>query len=943
MDPRRWEMIQAAFDEVVALDGIRRADRLAALDQTDPELRAAVESLLAADAQASARLAPLEGGLLGDAGTPTDPLGLAGRTVSHFQVLEPLGAGGMGVVYRGFDTRLGRPVALKFLLPHYSLDRSAKTRFLREARVAATLDHPNLCTIYDVGESEDGRLFLAMALYAGETLKIRLSRAGPLPVAEALAITGQIARGLGCAHAAGIVHRDVKPGNVMLLPDGTVKILDFGLAKALDERSAQTNALFGTVSYMAPEQIRGDVVDARADLWATGVVLYEMLTGRKPFGGEHEVAIAHAIVHEEPVAPGLLRDGLPGPVDDLVLALLEKDPGSRYALDQLLANLAAAGTLNESAVRAVRTRRLLRRLRRLPKRGWIVTVGAALIIGGVGYTAIALAFWLRGAGRGDDDHVVLRERRQVTFSGRVSSPALSDDGRLLAYVVQDCAATCTYAIELQDVGETATRRILGGAGGLGSLAWSGDRRHLLFAGVVDGRQGWYMISALGGSPRWVAPLRPFSLPVAFWGTGDSLLVAPADARDSVFWLRVTNLEGAVGDSIRIAGPGRDIKVLTVAGAPWIVVAVGREYRTIDRHGRELDRVAVPWATVIVRLSADALWLAPAGGGASYGNEVAVITRLPVNTEVGRFAARLDTVYSGASTGYDVTADGSVLVLDEGNYEYSLWALDLPGALRGAWPPERRVLTASTPIGAVVSPDGRRLAVVRELPDGNRLSIMSFAGGPETPLPGSGSLQYWADSVTIVVVEVAPGGSRLSLLDVRNGTRTAVRPIADTGLVFTAALRAGRWVWVPPLSRSIRAQRPDQQAPDTITVSDWYRSLTWLSMSPDGKRIAYTGVGASFDSVRVSVAPVDGGPATPWATLPGNGGEAIFLVDGSLALAAWADNARTLFHLREPGRLERLGTVPRPTSWWDASTDLRRLLVTARDYRADAWLSRVVRR
>src|SRR5262245_43628635 len=532
MDPRRWEMIQTTFDEVVALDGIGRANRLAALDQTDPELRAAVESLLAADAQASARLAPLEAGLLSDAGTPTDPLGLVGRTVSHFQVLEPLGAGGMGVVYRGLDTRLGRPVALKFLLPHYSLDTSARRRFLREARVAGTLNHPNLCTIYDVGESEDGRPFLAMALYAGETLKVRLSRTGPLPVAEALAITGQITRGLSCAHAAGIVHRDLKPGNVMLLPDGEVKILDFGLAKALNESAAQTDGLFGTVSYMAPEQIRGAAVDARADLWATGVVLYEMLTGRKPFGGEREVAIAHAIVHEEPEAPGVLRDGLPEPVDELVLGLLQKDPDSRYSsAEELLADLAAAGTLNESAVRWVRTRRLLRRLRRLPKRGWVVTVGAALIIGGIVYTVLAFSL------RGGDRNVVLQDRRQVTFSGRVSSPAISHDGRLLAYVVQDCAATCTYAIELQDVAGTETRRILGGAAGLGNLKWSADRRHLLFDGLG---KGTYLISALGGSPRLVTTTGS----VAFWGSGDSLLVAPLDAPDSVFWLRVTTLEGA---------------------------------------------------------------------------------------------------------------------------------------------------------------------------------------------------------------------------------------------------------------------------------------------------------------------------------------------------------------------------------------------------------------
>jgi len=385
MDPHRWATIQATFDELVELDGANRASRLMQLGNTDPDLRAAVESLLTADADASAGLASLE--------AASDPLGLAGRTISHFQVLEPLGAGGMGVVYRGLDTRLGRPVALKFLLPHYSLDASAKVRFLREARAAAALDHPHLCTIYDVGESDDGRVFLAMALYTGETLRARLTRDGPLPLPDALDITRQIARGLGCAHTGGIVHRDLKPGNVMLLPDGTVRILDFGLAKALDETTSKTSAAFGTAAYMAPEQFRGEPVDARADLWALGVLLYEMLTGQKPFAGEHEVAVAHAIVHAEPMAPATLRAGLPDAVQQVVLGLLQKDPTLRYAaVDEVIADLARVGTLDEPALPRGRTRWLHTRPSRLAKR-WMVTLGGVLLIGGVAGTA--LARWLR--------------------------------------------------------------------------------------------------------------------------------------------------------------------------------------------------------------------------------------------------------------------------------------------------------------------------------------------------------------------------------------------------------------------------------------------------------------------------------------------------------------------------------------------------------------------
>jgi len=393
MDPRRWEEIQATFDELVELDAAERLGRLAALGTTDPALRQAVEDLLAADAEADARLTAVEAAFrapAAPAAPPPDPFGLAGRTVSHFRVLEPLGAGGMGVVYRAEDTRLGRAVALKFLLPQYSLEASAKARFLREARSAAALDHANLCTIHEVGESEDGRLFLAMALYPGETLKARVAREGPLPVAAALEITIQIARGLACAHAAGIVHRDLKPGNAMLLPDGTVKILDFGLAKVRDQGLSSSGARLGTASYMAPEQIRGEAVDGRADLWALGVVLYEMLTGRKPFGGEHEAAVAHAILHDEPVRPSTLRPDVPAVVEELVLKLLEKDPTSRYAAaERVLADLAPGAHLAEPRARSTWTRRFLSSRAVSGKRSRIVLGTAALVLGALGYAAIA--------------------------------------------------------------------------------------------------------------------------------------------------------------------------------------------------------------------------------------------------------------------------------------------------------------------------------------------------------------------------------------------------------------------------------------------------------------------------------------------------------------------------------------------------------------------------
>src|SRR5690348_12873180 len=256
------------------------------LASSDPDLHRALESLLRADAAAAADLRLIDTAFLLQSDHGSDPLGLTGRTISHFNLREALGAGGMGVVYRADDTRLGRVVALKFLFPHYNLDASAKARFLGEARAAAALDHPNLCIVHEVGTSDEGWLFLAMALYEGETLRARLTRDGAIHVREALPIARQIAEGLRAAHAAGIVHRDLKPGNIMLLPDGTVRLLDLGLAKARDQSISTTNEAFGTVSYMSPELVQGyNRFDEGVDLWALGVLMYEMLTGAKPFEG----------------------------------------------------------------------------------------------------------------------------------------------------------------------------------------------------------------------------------------------------------------------------------------------------------------------------------------------------------------------------------------------------------------------------------------------------------------------------------------------------------------------------------------------------------------------------------------------------------------------------------------------------------------------------------
>lgn len=253
-----------------------------------------------------------------------------GREVGPYRVEERLGEGGMGVVYRARDTRLGRAVALKVLAPHLVGDERARDRLLHEARAVAALDHPHVASVYDVGETEAG-LFVAMAFYEGETLRQRLAD-GPLAAEEARSLARQIALGLGAAHRAGIVHRDVKPANVMVLPEGgpdggpCAKVLDFGIAQAEDAALTRTGERVGTALYMAPEQLRGAPVDARADVWGLGVVLYEMLAGRRPFDGAYAAAVGYAVLHESPAPLGA---AVPAPLAAVVERCLAKDPADR--------------------------------------------------------------------------------------------------------------------------------------------------------------------------------------------------------------------------------------------------------------------------------------------------------------------------------------------------------------------------------------------------------------------------------------------------------------------------------------------------------------------------------------------------------------------------------------------------------------------------------------
>ncbi len=306
---------------------------------------------------------------------------LIGQTISHYKIIERLGGGGMGVVYKAQDLTLDRPVALKFLPPSLNTDPDAKERFGHEAQAASALDHPNICNIHEIGETADGQLFIAMACYDGETLKRKIER-GPLEIDQAMDIAIQVASGLSRAHEAGIVHRDIKPANIILTAHDEVKILDFGLAK-LSGRTllTKTGTTMGTAAYMSPEQARSEALDSRTDIWSLGVTLYEMLTGKRPFESDYEQALVYSILNEEPKPLRELRTEAPESLEQIVGKALAKNPQERYqSAQQLLSDLRVARGVDETGGTIAAAEAVQKKKRRRFIKQCIISLAAVALI-----------------------------------------------------------------------------------------------------------------------------------------------------------------------------------------------------------------------------------------------------------------------------------------------------------------------------------------------------------------------------------------------------------------------------------------------------------------------------------------------------------------------------------------------------------------------------------
>ena len=438
---------------------------------------------------------------------------MIGSTISHYKIVKKLGEGGMGVVYKAEDTRLDRTVALKFLGSHLLDDEEASERFMREAKAAAGLHHANVCPVHEVDEA-DGRTFLAMAFIEGESLEEHIAK-GPLSFKDALDIARQIADGLEAAHAKGIVHRDIKPANVMVDAKGRVTIMDFGLALLTEaSKLTRTDQTVGTTAYMSPEQLQGGEVDHRTDVWALGCVLYEMVSGARPFKGDYDQALAYEIVQQEPDPLTGLRTGVPIELELLVGKCLAKEAGQRYQhADELAVDLSTLIDKLKSGKSTVLQTQVIPQpslktrhptvvaAQPQPRLAWGLVALLSLLLAAVS----ALYFLNRSSG--ESSYLVKRwalpDPRPVGTgltleAGRYTAPvAISPDGSHIAYT----SPNPTQGLLVHDFDRLSPRPMEGAEGAV-SPFWSPDSKFIGYATTV----ALFKISVAGGPPTRLCEL-----------------------------------------------------------------------------------------------------------------------------------------------------------------------------------------------------------------------------------------------------------------------------------------------------------------------------------------------------------------------------------------------------------------------------------------------------
>ncbi len=827
---------------------------------------------------------------------------LTGRTLSHFRLEARIGAGGMGEVYRGMDTRLDRTVAVKILPSDLHLDDDRKRRFTQEARTASALNHPNIVTLHDVG-SEAGIDFIVMEIVEGKTLEEVIGRR-PMAIGPLLRYATQIADALTAAHAAGIVHRDLKPTNIMVTDQGLVKVLDFGLAK-LAEASAPTadehtrtsphagspterGTIVGTASYMSPEQAEGGVVDARSDIFSFGSVLYEMASGRRAFEGTTTMSTIAAVLRDEPPRVSTITAPLPHDLEVLINRCLKKDPGRRV---QHMADLKVAlQELKEDSDsgRLMMSIPPVTAARRRPI--WAIAAAAlALVVAVAGLTGW---FMSRRSATAPSPAAL----RRLTFdTGQTITPALSPDGKLVVYASD--RATPEPNLWLQQVdGDQAAVQLTHHAGGAITPAFSPDGTRIAYSGAGKD-EGVYVVPTIGGEPRKIAP-KGFG--PKFSPDGSQLAYSATEGFQQ--WLMLVSAVGGPStkvsetfnglaplwspDGSHLLASGRvDPKGSPLETVDWFVISVkdGTAVRTGAATALRSQKV-IP-STTVVPVPSD--WTE---GGVLFSvatADGAEVWRLSLSPSTFQTQGAAEQLTFGTARESDPTTsrDGK-MAFAAVDIIADYWTLPLDANAAKVTGPRAQIMSNSASENAALSLDGSTMFYCSHRNNQSEIRSRNFRSGKETTLvtmPGAmhivsstadgGQFTYnipgvpgkrflasasgepareicqdcmhsgTARDASKLLYIVEPDHHTYRLLDVRSGTSSDF--ITSPTLSFGSAAFSpdGHWAAVTTSAGHlflvpVRDSRVDEKDWITLGQISAPEGHKWPSFSPDGNTVYY---------------------------------------------------------------------------------------------------------
>ncbi|MFQ6069930.1 MAG: protein kinase [Candidatus Aminicenantales bacterium] len=758
---------------------------------------------------------------------------MIGKTISHYKILEKIGEGGMGVVYKARDIKLKRIVALKFLSLQTVGGAEGKSRFFHEAQIAASLDHPNICSVYEIDEVE-GQVFISMAYIEGQSLKEKIE-SGPLKVDEFIDLALQIADGLEEAHERGIIHRDIKTSNIMVTDKGQVKIMDFGLAKSsFQTKITKTGTTLGTVGYMSPEQVRGEEIDFRSDIWSLGVVFYELITGHLPFRGEHEQPVMYSILHRQPEPVTSLRTGVPIELERIVMKCLEKNPPDRFhSLADLKTDMRRLkrdiqnGTATTVRVSPEKKPWFLSR------KSWLFT-GLGVLAAAVIFTLISILFQEKAPPSAVDF-------AQLTSSGGLALyPSWSPDGNWIVYASDESGNMDIWKKPInggQDVRLTSSEynEI--------QPAWSPDGEIIAFSSDREGG-GIYLVHAEGGTPYRLTSFglnptwSPDSRIIAFDWQGDIYLVPKSEEKPPELLIKGTSASPHMawspdGEKMifwnRTKGDMFIIRIDSGKSSPLRLIPSGEEVSGISwsKNGRYLVYSKGPFG------GNKNLWLV----------ELDPKTARPVREPVALTSSITDDIQCCFAP------DGKRLAFAIRNLERHLWAIKIDsekaipmdGAIKLTYRGKQNYYPA-------LSPDGRKVAWTSHLaakgsiyyrsldeeserkvtydwgnhtrevgasfsPDGEQISFSSTV---------EGSYEIWRVP--------SLGSLRLQLTETEHPIRdslTAWSPLGDVIAFYSN--RSGNWdIWC---TESTRKGKPWQ-------LTKWESNENYPCWSPDGSKIAF---------------------------------------------------------------------------------------------------------